>query len=145
MIKFDQKYLFESIPYDVRLDMKLDYTISRIFQEVPISDLETPHHLCELERIPTSLALANFKNTLCRIFIRKQIKFYRLRRKNIVVLHINEKKYHPYIYLWINDVTKESQFSTKIKYILLTHFLEEHIFGIQLSQVDLKTAAMLYS
>ena len=54
------------------------------------------------------------------------------------------KKYI-YIYLKINDVTKESQYSTKIKYILLTHFLEEHIFGMQLSQVDLKTAAMLYS
>ena len=38
------------------------------------------------------------------------------------------KKYHLYMFLKINDVTKESQFSTKIKYILLISFQEELIF-----------------
>ena len=33
--------------------MKLDYTIGRIFQEMSLSDLETLHHLCELERTQT--------------------------------------------------------------------------------------------
>ena len=41
--------------------MKLDYTISRIFQEMTLS--ETLHHLCELERtqILQSPALAVLK------------------------------------------------------------------------------------
>ena len=51
---------FGNIHYDIHLDMKLDYTISRIFQEMSLSQLETLHQLCELERtqILQSLALA---------------------------------------------------------------------------------------
>ena len=62
---------FGNIHYDIHLDMKLDYTISRIFQEMSLSELETLHHLCELERtqILQSLALAVIKNTLRRILI----------------------------------------------------------------------------
>ena len=43
--------------------MKLDYTISRIFQEMSLSELETLHQLCELERtqILQSLSLAVLK------------------------------------------------------------------------------------
>ena len=41
---------FGTIHYDIRLDMKLDYTISRIFQGMSLSELETLHQLCELER-----------------------------------------------------------------------------------------------
>ena len=54
---------FGNIHYDIRLDMKLDYTISRIFQEMSLSELETLHQLCELERtqILQSLALARLK------------------------------------------------------------------------------------
>ena len=49
--------------YDIHLDMKLDYTISRTFQEITLSELEPLHHLCELERtqILQSLALAVLK------------------------------------------------------------------------------------
>ena len=55
--------LFGAIHHDIHLDMKLDYTISRIFQEMSLSELETPHQLCELERaqILQSLALAFLK------------------------------------------------------------------------------------
>ena len=51
---------FGNIHYDIHLDMKLDYTTSRIFQEMSISELETLHQLGELERtqILQSLALA---------------------------------------------------------------------------------------
>ena len=42
---------FGAIHYDIHLDMKLDYTISRIFQEKSLSELETLHHLCQLERL----------------------------------------------------------------------------------------------
>ena len=43
--------------------MKLEYTIIRIFQEMSLSELETLHQLCELERtqILQSLALAVLK------------------------------------------------------------------------------------
>ena len=41
---------FGAIHYDIHLDMKLDYTISRTFQEMSLSELETLHQLCELER-----------------------------------------------------------------------------------------------
>ena len=54
---------FGNIYYDIHLDMKLDYTISQIFQEMSHSELETLHQLCELERtqILQSLALAVLK------------------------------------------------------------------------------------
>ena len=41
---------FGNIHYDIHLDMKLDYTISQIFQEMSLSELETLHQLCKLER-----------------------------------------------------------------------------------------------
>ena len=54
---------FGNTHYDIHLDMKLDYTISRIFQEMSLSELETLHQLCELEKtqILQSLALAVLK------------------------------------------------------------------------------------
>ena len=54
---------FGAIHYDIHLDMKQDYTISRIFQEMSPSELETLHQLCELERtqILQSLPLAVLK------------------------------------------------------------------------------------
>ena len=41
---------FGATHYDIHLDMKLDYTINRVFQEMSLSELETLHQLCELER-----------------------------------------------------------------------------------------------
>ena len=38
---------FGNIHYDIHLDMKLDYTIGQIFQEMSLSELETLHQLCE--------------------------------------------------------------------------------------------------
>ena len=35
---------FGAIHYDIHLHMKLDYTISRIFQEMSLSELEKLHH-----------------------------------------------------------------------------------------------------
>ena len=56
-------FYFGAIHYEIHLDMKLDYTISRIFREMSLSELETLHQLCELERtqILQSLALAVLK------------------------------------------------------------------------------------
>ena len=52
---------FGAIRYDIHL--KVDYTISRIFQEMSLTELETVHKLCEFERTRTlkSLALAVLK------------------------------------------------------------------------------------
>ena len=54
---------FGNIHYDIHLDRKLDCTISRIFQEMSLSELETLHQLCEIERtqILQLLALAVLK------------------------------------------------------------------------------------
>ena len=38
-----------AIHYDIHLDIKLDHTISRFFQEMSLSELETLHRLCEFE------------------------------------------------------------------------------------------------
>ena len=55
------------------------------------------------------------------------------------------KKYLHYMFLKTNVVTKESPYSTKIKYILLIHFQDEHIFGIPQSHVDQKIATASYN
>ena len=54
---------FGAIHYDIHLDLKLVYTVIRTLQEMSFSKLETPPHLCELERaqIIQSLALAVLK------------------------------------------------------------------------------------
>ena len=54
---------FGAIHYDIHLEMKLDYTISKIFQEMSLSELETLHQFCELDRteILQSLSLAVLK------------------------------------------------------------------------------------
>ena len=46
------------------------------------------------------------------------------------------------MFLKINVVIKESLYSIKIKYILSTHFQDEHIFEIPQSHVDPKIATM---
>ena len=54
---------FGATHYDIHLDIKLDHTISRFFQEMSLTELETLNQLCELERtqILQSLALAVLK------------------------------------------------------------------------------------
>ena len=59
-----------------------------------------------------------------------------------MVSHLYQKKYHLYMFLKIKDAIKESQYSTKIKYILLIHSPAELIFEIQQSHMDQKTATM---
>ena len=68
---------FVNIHDDIHLDMKLDYTISRIFQEMSLSELETLHQLCELERtLLQSLALAVLKIPYAGYLLSgKKIKF----------------------------------------------------------------------
>ena len=62
---------FSAIHYDIHLDMKLNYTISRIFPEMSLTELETFHQLCELERtqVLQSLALAVLKIPYARYLL----------------------------------------------------------------------------
>ena len=62
---------FGAIHYGIPLDMKLDYTMGRIFQEVSLTELETLRQLCELERgqILQSLALAVLKIPYARYLL----------------------------------------------------------------------------
>ena len=131
---------FGAIHYDIHLDMKLNYTISRIFQEMSLSELETVHQLCEFERTQTlqSLALAVLNIPYDGYLSSANRSNFIDYEENFMVLHL----YLLYTFLKINDVTKESQYFTKRKYILLIHFQEEHVYGIQQYHVNQKIATM---
>ena len=53
-----------------------------------------------------------------------------LTTENCYGITLVPKKYHLYMFLKLRDAIKESQHSTKIKYILLIHSPAELIFGI---------------
>ena len=135
---------FGNIHYDIHFDMKLDYTISRIFQEMLLSELETLHQLCELERtqILQSLALAVLKIPYAGYLLSGNRSSFLDYEGNILWFYTCTKKYHHYMFLKINAAIKESLSFIKIRYILLTHFQDEHIFGIPQSHVDQKIATM---
>ena len=61
------------------------------------------------------------------------------------VITLVPKKYHLYKFLKIKYATKESPYSTKIKYILLIHSQDEHFFGTQQYHVDQKAATTFYN
>ena len=85
---------FGAIHYDIHLDMKLDYTISRIFNEMSISELETLHQLCELERtqILQSLALAVLRIPYAGYVLSgNRSNFIDFESKHLMVLHLYQK------------------------------------------------------
>ena len=134
---------FGAIHYDIHLNMKLDYTISRIFQEMSLTELETLHQLCELERtqILHSLALLQYSKSLLQdIYCQVTDQILLTTKETYYGITLVPKKYHLYKFLKTKDAIKESQYSTEIKYILKTHSPEEHVFGILQSHVDQKTA-----
>ena len=122
--------------------MKLDYTISRIFQEMSLSELETLHKLCEWERtqILQSIALAVLKIPYAGYLLSGKRSNFLDYERNLLWFCTCTKVYHHYMFLKINVVTNESRYSIKIKFILLNYFQHEHMFGISQSHVDQKTA-----
>ena len=88
---------FAAIHYDIQLDMKLDYTISRIFQEMLLSELETLHQLCELERrqILQSLALAVLKIPYAGFFLSAHRSNFNDYEGNILWYYTCTKKISP--------------------------------------------------
>ena len=122
----------------------MDYTISRIFQEISLTELETLHILCELEctQIWQSLTLAVLKIPMQDIFLSGNRSNFIDYEGNILWYYTCTKKVSP-LYVFEDKIAiNESQYSTKIKYILLIHSPAEPNFAIQQSHVDQKTATM---
>ena len=88
---------FGNINYDTHLDMKLDYTISRIFQEMSLSELETLHQLCKLEKtqILQSLALAVLKILYPGYLLSGNKSNFLDYERNILCLYACTKKVSP--------------------------------------------------
>ena len=88
-----------AILYYIHLGMKLDYTISGIFQEISLSELETLHRLCELERtqIIQSLHL-QYQNYLMQDIFwsgnRSNCKIVSTMKEVYYVITHVRKKYH---------------------------------------------------
>ena len=112
---------FGNIHYEIHLDMKLDYTISRIFQEMSLSELETLHQLCELERaqIFQSLALAVLKILYAGYFLSGNRSNFLITKEIFYGFILAPKKYHRYTFLKINVVTREYPYSTRLKHIFV--------------------------
>ena len=109
-----------------------------------LSELETLHHLCELERtqILQSLALAVLKIPYAGYLLSGNRSNFLDYEGNILWFYTCTKKVSPLYVLKINDVIKESLSFIRIKYISWIHFHEEPISGIPQSHVDQKTATM---
>ena len=107
---------FGAIHYDIHLDMKLDFTISRIFQEMSLKELEKLHQLCEIERtqILQSIALAVLKIPMQDIYCQKTDQSLLTTKEIQNGSTLVSKKNH-LMFLKIKDAIKESQSSTKMK------------------------------
>ena len=112
-----------------------------------LSDLETLHQLCELERtqILQSLALAVLNIPTQDIYYQEIDQIFLITKETFYGFILAPKEYHHDIILKINVVIKESLYSTKINNILSIHFQDEHIFGIPQFHVDQKIATMSYN
>ena len=129
---------------EIHLDMKLDLTKRGIFQEMSLTELQTLHQLCELERtqILQSLALALLKIPYAGFFLSGNRSNFIAYEGNRLWYYTCTKKVSPLYVFEDKRCYKKSQYSTKIKYILMIHSPEKLIFGIQQSHVDQKTATL---
>ena len=123
---------FGAIHYDIHLDMKLDYTISRFFQEMSLSELETLHQLSELERtqILQSLALAVLKIPYAGYLLSGNRSNCIDYEGNILWYYPCTKKISPLYVFEDKRCYKRIPIFYKRKYILMIHSQDEHIFGI---------------
>ena len=102
------------------------------------SELETFHHLCELERahILQSLALEVLEITYAgSLLSNNRSNFIDCEGNISCTTRVLKKVSTLYVF-----EDKESLYTTKFKYILLIRFHDAHIVGIQLSHVVLKIA-----
>ena len=131
---------FGAIHYDIHLDMKLHFTICRIFEKMSLTELETLHQLCELERtqVLQSLALAVLKILYAGFLLSENRLNFIDYQGNILWYYTCTKKYHLCMFSKTKYAIRESQYSIKIKYMSLIHSPAELIFGKQQSHVDQK-------
>ena len=118
--------------------MKLDNTLSSIFQEMSLSELETLHQLCELERtqILQSLALAVLKKPYAGYLLSGNRSNFIDYEGNILWYNTCTKKLSP-LYVFED---KRCYRKIPIFYKNKVHFVDtlskELIFGIQQSHGD---------
>ena len=95
------------------------------------SELETLHQLCELERtqILQSLALALLKIPCAGYLLSGNRSNFLDYEGNILWFYTCTKKVSPLYVFEDKRCYKKSQYSIKIKFILLIHFQDEHILG----------------
>ena len=88
-----------------------------------LTDFETLHQLCELERtqILQSLALAVLKIPYAGYLLSGNRSIFFYYEGDILWYYTCTKKYHSYMFLKTKDAIKESQYCTKTKYILLIY------------------------
>ena len=113
---------FDAFHYDIHFDMKLDYTISGIFQGTSLTEFETLHQLCELEcsQILQSLALAVLKISYAGYLLSGNRSNFLDYEGNILWFYTCTKKYYNYMFLKTKVVIKESPYSIKSK----VHFVD---------------------
>ena len=134
---------FGAIHYDIHFDKKIDYTISRIFQEMSLSELETLHQLCELERTQTlqSLVLAVLKIPYAGYLLSGNRSTSLDYEGNICWFYTCTKKVSPlYVFEDKRCYKRITIFYKNKKNILLIQFPDEHIFGIPQSHGNQKIA-----
>ena len=111
----NSKY-FGNNHYDIHLDMKLDYTISRVFQKMSFSELETLHQLCELQRteILRLLALAVLNKPYAGYLLSRNSSNFFDYEGNILWFYTCTKKVSP-LYVFEDERCYKSPYSIKNK------------------------------
>ena len=138
---------FGAIHYDIHLDMKLDYTISRIFQEMSLSELETLYQLCELERtqILQSLALAVLKIPYAGYLLSGNRSNFLDYEGNILWYYTCTKKVSPLYVFEDKRCYKRIPIFYKNKVHFVDTLSQRIFFWDTSSHVDQKVATMSYN
>ena len=104
---------FGTTNFNIQLDLKFDYTTCGFFPEMSLSELETLHQLCELDRtkILQSLVLAVLKMPYAGNLFSKNCCNFNDYEGNLpwyYSCHLH--KFHLYLFLQPNAVTSKFQF-----------------------------------
>ena len=100
--------------------MKLDYTIGRIFQERSLSELETLHPLCELERtqIVQFFAFCSTKNLAQDICYQATGLTSSIRKKTSFGITLALNWFHNFVFLMTKDASNANLYFIKTKFFL---------------------------
>ena len=132
---------FVAIQYDIHLDMKLDYTISRIFPEMSLTELETLHQL-ERTQILQSLALAVLKILYAGYLLSGNRSNFIDYEGNILWYYTCTEKVSPLYVCEDKRCFKRIPIFYKNKIHFVDTLSRRTYFEIQQSHLDLKKATM---